>query len=272
MPTAGSMGETGCAAETNLRLALPLSDIPIKLPDDPGWAELAAPYNTRLPFTPAVIVIPKTEDHVRHAVLCAARLGLQVQARSGGHSYASFSIGGRDGAMVIDLRHFQGVSVDQQGIAKVGAGARLGSVAVALLARGRALAHGTCPAVGVGGHATHGGFGMTSRAWGLLLDHIVAMDVVLADGRCVRTSETEHCDLYFVSLLCPSFFEGCYSPSFLGFAWCGRLVRYRHRLLLPDPSCPYARRPRRSPFRPASFQRGKRGPRFSALPEVHPRS
>lgn len=49
-------------------------------------------------------------------------------------------------------------------IAKVGAGVRLGNMAEALFAQGqRALPHGVCPAVGVGGHATHGGFGYAAR-------------------------------------------------------------------------------------------------------------
>ena len=43
---------------------------------------------------------------------CAAEGGLKVQARSGGHSYAAFSSGGRDGGMVVDLRFFNGATVD----------------------------------------------------------------------------------------------------------------------------------------------------------------
>jgi FAD/FMN-containing dehydrogenase len=35
-----------------------------------------------------------------------------VQARSGGHSYAAFGLGGADGGMVVDLKAFNGVRVD----------------------------------------------------------------------------------------------------------------------------------------------------------------
>jgi len=41
------------------------------------------------------------------------------------------------------------------GIAAVGGGTRLGNMALGLYSQGqRALPHGTCPAVGIGGHFT----------------------------------------------------------------------------------------------------------------------
>ncbi|KAL8954546.1 MAG: hypothetical protein Q9183_007060, partial [Haloplaca sp. 2 TL-2023] len=61
----------------------------------------------------------------------------------------------------------------------------------------RALPHGTCPGVGVGGHATHGGFGLSSRAWGLTLDTIVGLDVVLANGSFVHATSTAYPDVYY---------------------------------------------------------------------------
>lgn len=51
--------------------------------------------------------------------------------------------------------------------------------------------------VGVGGHATHGGFGYSSRAWGLLLDAIVGLDVVLANGSFVHATSTAYPSIYY---------------------------------------------------------------------------
>ena len=102
--------------------------------------------------------------------------------------------------MVVDLRRFQGVTVDEAtGIASVGGGLRLGNMALALNDKGRALAHGTCAGVGVGGHFTLGGYGYTSRAWGMALDQIVGLDVVKADGTIVYVSTNENADLFYVS-------------------------------------------------------------------------
>ncbi len=174
-------------------------NIPFQLPQDVGWKHQTTTYNTRLPFCPAVVVLPDNHEHVAAAVLCAAAHGVKVQAKSGGHSYASFSMGGQDGSMVVDLANFQGVAVSEDGIAKVGAGTRLGNLDLAIYEHQRALAHGTWPGVGVGGHFTHGGYGYSSRAWGLALDQITALDVVLANGELVHASETENPDVFFVS-------------------------------------------------------------------------
>ena len=167
-----------------------------------AFTQLKKTYNLRLPYTPEDILVPHTVQQISDALICAGQLGIKVQARSGGHSYASFSSGGKNGSLVIDLRQFQEVTLDDKGVAKVGGGLRLGNLAQNIFQQGnRALSHGTCPGVGVGGHFTHGGYGYASRIWGLAMDQIVGLDVVLANGTAVHASETEHPDLYYVSHL-----------------------------------------------------------------------
>lgn len=101
--------------------------------------------------------------------------------------------------MVIDMMEFQNVTLDAAtGIASVGAGLRLGNMATKLFQLGqRGLPHGTCPGVGIGGHATLGGFGLDSRLWGLTLDTVVALDVVLANGTAATVTATQHGDLFW---------------------------------------------------------------------------
>lgn len=83
-------------------------------------------------------------------------------------------------------------------VAKVGTGQRLGNIAQAIYTQGkRALPHGTCPSVGIAGHALHGGFGFASRRWGLTLDHIVGMDVILADGQEIYADETSNSQVFY---------------------------------------------------------------------------
>ncbi|KAI0409305.1 Glucooligosaccharide oxidase [Xylaria palmicola] len=171
--------------------------IETKTPLDSDWEFYSSTYNTRVPVTPEVVALPATIEQVSQAVVSAAARGLRVQARSGGHSYASHSNGGVDGAMVIDLRKLQDIVLGTDGIVRVGGGVRLGRMASAIFEQGgRAVAHGTCPTVGIGGHFTHGGFGLSSRAWGLSMDQIIAVDAVIADGKVVRASETENKSLF----------------------------------------------------------------------------
>ncbi|KAI0505378.1 hypothetical protein F5B22DRAFT_661593 [Xylaria bambusicola] len=173
-----------------------LQGIEIKTPLDPDWGVYSSTYNRRVPVIPRIVVLPATTEHVSQAVRWAAAYGFKVQARSGGHSYASHSSGGMDGSVVIDLRRLQNIELGQDGIVRVGGGVRLGNLDRAIWQDGRAIAHGTCPTVGIGGHFTHGGFGVTSRAWGLSMDQILRLDVVMADGQIVQASEMVNNDLF----------------------------------------------------------------------------
>lgn len=45
----------------------------------------------------------------------------------------------------------------------------------------------------------YGGYGFTARMWGLTLDTIQSLDVVLADGTITSVSSASNPDLYWVS-------------------------------------------------------------------------
>lgn len=198
--TIGSTVPAINTVSSTLQDCLAAKNVPVYFIASPGFSQLAQPYNLRLAYTPAVIVVPTLASQVSDAVLCAAASNVKVQAKSGGHSYASFSSGGKDGSMVIDLQAYQDIIVNPEEYyaAKVGAGVRLGDLALSLYNQSqRALPHGTCPGVGVGGHATHGGYGYTSRAWGLTLDHVMGADVVLANGSFIHVSAEEYPDIYY---------------------------------------------------------------------------
>lgn len=96
------------------------------------------------------------------------------------------------------MSNFVQLSVDPNTfIATIGPGNRLGNVALGLNDAGRALPHGTCPYVGIGGHSGYGGYGFTSRMWGLTLDTIQSLEVVLANGTIAVASATSYPDLFF---------------------------------------------------------------------------
>ena len=182
----------------SLQDCLGASNIPVRFSFSSDFDDLKRPYNLRITYNPAVIVLPSTSQHVSGAVKCAGQSKVRVQAKSGGHSYGSFSSGGQDGSMIIDLQNFQQIVVNDTGVASIGAGVRLGNLATGIYNKTkRALPHGTCPGVGVGGHATHGGFGYSSRAWGLTLDTIVGMDAVLANGAQIHVDKDSFPDLWY---------------------------------------------------------------------------
>ncbi|CAG7850461.1 SubName: Full=Related to glucooligosaccharide oxidase-Laccaria bicolor {ECO:0000313/EMBL:CCA72155.1} [Serendipita indica DSM 11827] len=179
----------------------------------PSYNQVSKAFNKRLDPKPDLIVCPRTQQELSQLlqkVYQAKASGapgsslVRVVMRSGGHHYGAFSSGSADGdelntaVVVIDLKAFATVEYDASSeVVTIGAGTRLGRVAEKLWEHRRALPHGVCPTVGIGGHAAHGGFGFTSRAWGLTLDRIVEIEAVLADGSIVIASEKQNDDLFW---------------------------------------------------------------------------
>ncbi|KAL2175179.1 uncharacterized protein P884DRAFT_271744 [Thermothelomyces heterothallicus CBS 202.75] len=173
--------------------------VPVDVAGTADYAIDVSSFNRRLNYTPAAVAAAGTAEHVRDAVACAARLGVKATAKCGGHSYASFGLGGEDGHLVVEMSRMNRVVLDNEtGIATVEGGTRLGHLAVELWDQGkRAISHGTCPGVGVGGHVLHGGYGMSSHTHGLALDWMVGATVVLANASVVECSATENPDLFW---------------------------------------------------------------------------
>jgi FAD/FMN-containing dehydrogenase len=142
---------------------------------------------------PLAIVRPFDARDVGAVVRWSAKTGVPIVARSGGHSYGGYST---TSGVVVDLSRLAAVHLAGSR-AVVGAGARLGNIYQALGAHGRAIPAGTCPSVGIGGHALGGGFGLASRAWGLASDNLVSAQIVTADGKVVAADAAHHADLFW---------------------------------------------------------------------------
>jgi FAD/FMN-containing dehydrogenase len=141
----------------------------------------------------AVLSVAGAND-VATAFSFAQDHGVPVAIRSGGHSYPGWSAG--DGALVVDVRPLHGVSLSGT-TATVGAGASLVQVYDALGTRGRGIAGGSCPTVGIAGLTQGGGVGVLTRAHGLTCDSVSAMQIVLADGRIVTAGPEQEPDLFW---------------------------------------------------------------------------
>jgi len=164
-------------------------------PGDAGYDDAARVFFGT--GAPALVVRPRDPDEVAAALAHAARQGLAVSVRSGGHS--ALAHGTNSGGMVIDLARLNDVEVldTERRLVRVGGGATWGRVSSALDARGWAITSGDTGDVGVGGLTLGGGFGWLVRRYGLAIDNLVGARVVTADGRLLTASTDEHPALFW---------------------------------------------------------------------------
>ncbi|HWV87674.1 MAG TPA: FAD-binding oxidoreductase [Capillimicrobium sp.] len=143
---------------------------------------------------PMAVVQAVSAADVQACVRWAARRNVPIRARSGGHSYASYSTVA--GGLVVDLRRLNGVSLSGATVS-AGAGTHLIDLYAALARRGATVPGGTCPTVALGGLALGGGMGLASRRFGLTCDNVTAMQIVTADGRVRWIDSDSDPDLFW---------------------------------------------------------------------------
>lgn len=139
-------------------------------------------YNRRFLARPATIYTPTSTEDVRRAVAEAVGADARIAARSGGHCFDDF-VDNAQTRSIIDLGRLDAVFWDEHHRAfSIGAGADLGTVYHALHRWGVTVPGGICLGVGMGGHVCGGGYGPLSRRFGLVGDHLAAVEVVTVDA------------------------------------------------------------------------------------------
>ncbi|MBW4717526.1 FAD-binding oxidoreductase [Saccharothrix obliqua] len=153
-------------------------------PADARYPDLVRGLNQRWVGRPDEVVLPTTTAQVADAVREAVRAGRRITAVSGGHCFEDFAFN-PEVRVVVNLAALNRVYFDhERGAFAVEAGARLLDVYEKLYRFwGVTLPAGVCYTVGAGGHVAGGGFGFLSRRFGLVVDHLHAVEVVVVDGR-----------------------------------------------------------------------------------------
>lgn len=147
--------------------------------------------NPRFDPRPRAIAYCTGEADVRAALQLAHREALPLAVRSGGHCTAGLSAGPD---LLLDTRRMDRIERDGDTV-RVGPGVSFGQLNPVLDQWGLHVPGGTCDDVCVAGFMQGGGYGLTSRPFGLNCDHVLEATVMLADGRIARCDEVRNADL-----------------------------------------------------------------------------
>jgi hypothetical protein len=165
-------------------------------PSDPQYDEVRALYNGMIDKRPALIARAANVADVMTAVSFAREQGLLLAIRGGGHNGPG--LGSCDGGLVIDLSLLKSVRVDPEArTVRVEAGCTSGDVDHATHAFGLAVPFGLVSTTGVAGLTLGGGTGYLTRKYGLTIDNLLEVDMVLADGSFVTANENQYPDLFW---------------------------------------------------------------------------
>jgi FAD/FMN-containing dehydrogenase len=163
---------------------------------DPEFDEARKVYNAMIDKRPRLIARCADVADVIASVNFARDNNLLLAVRGGGHNGGGLGV--CDEGIVIDLAGMRGIRVDPKAhTVRVDGGCRWGDVDHATHAFGMATPAGIISTTGVGGLTLGGGIGHLSRRFGLTIDNLLAVDVVLADGRFVTANAKENEDLYW---------------------------------------------------------------------------
>lgn len=165
-------------------------------PGDANYEAARKVYNGMIDRHPALIVRAVDVADVVSAVNFARDNKLVLAVRGGGHNGPG--LGTCDDGVVIDLGRMKGVYVDPVAkTARVQGGCTWGDVDHATHPFGLATPSGFLSSTGVGGLTLGGGIGYLARTYGLTLDNLLGVEMVLADGSIVTANADEHPDLYW---------------------------------------------------------------------------
>jgi FAD/FMN-containing dehydrogenase len=165
-------------------------------PGDADYDEARRLYNGMIDKRPALITRCADAADISAAIRFGRDHGLTVAVRGGGHNGAG--LGSVDDGLVIDLSAMRGVQVDAaRREVRVEGGCVWNDVDAATSPHGLAVPTGFISSTGVGGLTLGGGVGYLTRRYGLTIDNLLEVEMVLADGRFIVANEQQNADLFW---------------------------------------------------------------------------
>ncbi|KAI9842636.1 MAG: hypothetical protein M1837_007003 [Sclerophora amabilis] len=186
----------GLALSKSLEAALKSSEV--VTPESDNYEQSLRRYAASAEKRAGIVVFPKSAEDVSTVVLFSQKHNLDLAVCGGGHSTSGAS--STDGGIVIDLSKMRNVSVSPENMTITAQGGCVWEdVDKAAAQHGLATVGGTVNHTGIGGLTLGGGYGWLSGKYGLAIDNLLSVEMVLANGRIVTASEKEHSNLFWAA-------------------------------------------------------------------------
>jgi hypothetical protein len=165
-------------------------------PGDHAYEERRRVHNALIDRRPTAIASCRGVADIVDAVKLARAAGLEVSVRGGGHNVAGKAT--IDDGLMIDLSPMKGIHVDVAArTVRAQGGVLWRELNRETQLHGLATTGGVVGSTGIAGLTLGGGVGWLMPKYGLALDNLRAAEIVLADGRVVRTSAEKNGDLFW---------------------------------------------------------------------------
>jgi FAD/FMN-containing dehydrogenase len=165
-------------------------------PTDPGYEDVRKVHNGLVDKRPALIARCRGVADLVDAMNLVRTLNLEVAVRGGGHNVAGRAT--LDGGLMLDLSLMKGLHVDPKTqTARAQGGVTWAEFNRETQLHGLATTGGIVSSTGIAGLTLGGGLGWLMGKYGLAVDNLLSVDLVTADGRVLRASETENADLFW---------------------------------------------------------------------------
>ncbi len=164
--------------------------------NDTGYDDARKIWNGMIDRYPLLILQCADENDVVEAVKFAQENEVTTAIRGSGHNVAG--LGTCDDGIVIDLSPMKKIDIDAEAqTVKAQAGLTWGEFDKKTQEFGLATTGGLVSTTGISGFTLGGGFGWLVRKYGLTVDNLLSVNMVLADGKKVKASPKENAELFW---------------------------------------------------------------------------